>query len=327
MFSGFLVKTWVFIATISLSQAAQVIVGYRTCNEIEARPYMNAPARLTRNPVFDRSVAWQIGNGVYTSPRRGEYMPVGGAEWQVFHTPLPLFYLRFLVITAEQDDFNQLPKMWIPQRFDFKPEATIAKYVDEDGCGSESTLRFAPMRPSSANLQMLIPTTMINENPPTVQFWARAYRLSDPNAPNQVLNYNAWGSFVNNANVQKRSILARRATCPAKFRGKKAAGGSARPPSSAGSRPPSSAGSRPPSSAGSRPPSSAGSRPPSSAGSRPPSSAGSRPPSSAGSRPPSSAGSRPPSSAGSRPPSSAGSRPPASAGSKPPGSSRGTTRP
>ncbi|TLD15695.1 uncharacterized protein PgNI_01432 [Pyricularia grisea] len=246
-----------------------------------------------------------------------------------------------MVITAEESEFPHVPKIWIPERMDFKGEATISNFVENEACINECTLRFAPMRPSSTNLQMLIPTAMINDAKPVIKFYAQAYRANDANAPNQVLDYSTWTGFSNSPNVQRRSILERRVTCPATCRAKKAARASAKAPSSSGlktsspavSKPPSSAAiSRPPSSAGSRTPGSAVSKPPSSAAvSRPPSSAAvSRPPSSAAvSRPPSSAAaSRPPSSAGvSRPPSSAGSRTPGSAGSKPIGSSQGTTRP
>ncbi|TLS27523.1 hypothetical protein PpBr36_04144 [Pyricularia pennisetigena] len=322
MFTGFLVKTWVFIATISLVQAAQVIVGYRTCSELEARPYMNGPALLTRHPAFDSSDMWQLGKGIYTSPRMGEYVPVNGVQWQA--------------------EFNQVPKVWIPERMDFKGEATISNFVEGAGCMNECTLRFAPMRPASTNLQMLIPSAMLNDKKPLIAFYAQAFQVNDPNVPNEVLDYNSWSNFMNTPNVQKRSILERRTSCPAACRAKKAAAGSARPPSPAGSRPSSPAGARPPSSAGSKPPSSAGSRAPSPAGARPPSSVGSKPPSSAGSSPSSPAGTKPPSLAGPKRPSSAGpkapspaglkvpsstgSRTPASAGSKPAGSSRGTTR-
>ncbi|KAI1506454.1 hypothetical protein F5X99DRAFT_403818 [Biscogniauxia marginata] len=133
----------------------KVVIGYRSCNKIEAQALQRSVYRDTR---FDQPAArLQLGYGLYTSPSPGEYKADG--DWIV------VFYM-------DKDVFESLPKIWIPATYGgnaiWESEQAVANYIaqhtDVDPENRGQALRLAPFSTDKNKLQMLIPTHFANNH-------------------------------------------------------------------------------------------------------------------------------------------------------------------
>ncbi|KAK7045988.1 hypothetical protein VNI00_006983 [Paramarasmius palmivorus] len=116
-----------------IPKGLNVIVGFRTVTKDQADEYNKAGTPT----LSQQSLGIQLGNGVYTSPKAGDWVR-GPDDW-------------FCVIFADSDKFNSAAKAWIAAKTStgtkiWWNENEISAYIKSLGISDPSkTLRFAPM--------------------------------------------------------------------------------------------------------------------------------------------------------------------------------------
>ncbi|ESK85283.1 hypothetical protein Moror_11332 [Moniliophthora roreri MCA 2997] len=126
-----------------------IIVGYRTVSQAQAAEYNKAGTPVLNKPV----VGIQLGNGVYTSPKAGDWLGPPGS-W-------------YCIIYADSDKFNAAAKAWIPKTSGSMKlwwnENNINSYIKSLGISDPSkTLRFSPIDGDDQHYQMLIPPALLS---------------------------------------------------------------------------------------------------------------------------------------------------------------------
>ncbi|KAK7045979.1 hypothetical protein VNI00_006974 [Paramarasmius palmivorus] len=127
-----------------------IIVGYRTVSKAQAEAYNKAGTPVLPGPVM----GIQLGNGVYTSPKAGDWAGPPDS-W-------------YCVIFADSDKFNPAAKAWIPQKSStgtkiWWNENNIGTYIKSLGISDPSkTLRFSPIDGDDQHFQMLIPPALLS---------------------------------------------------------------------------------------------------------------------------------------------------------------------
>ncbi|KAI5928091.1 hypothetical protein F4810DRAFT_705983 [Camillea tinctor] len=163
-----------------------VVIGYRTCNQVEAKALQKQVSRDTR---FDRPEARaQLGYGLYTSPSPGEYME-GGGNWYV------VFYM-------DEDLFDALPKVWIPKEHNgaaiWDSEQAVADYIasipDIAAENRGQALRLATFSTNHDKLQMLIPTALANGHGGLIK--AKAAAKIDDLPEKDAIDYGKWKKVI-----------------------------------------------------------------------------------------------------------------------------------
>ncbi|KID86253.1 hypothetical protein MGU_06686 [Metarhizium guizhouense ARSEF 977] len=123
-----------------------VIIGYRTVAEAQARDYIKAKTlTLTKAPV-----GIQIGTGVYTSPAPGEW-PGGPTSW-------------YCAILADAEALANTAKAWVPSTYWFKGDGEIDSFIKAQGLDPLKTMRMSLIDGLESRQQMVIPTGLLNNN-------------------------------------------------------------------------------------------------------------------------------------------------------------------
>ncbi|KAK8915261.1 hypothetical protein MANI_016127 [Metarhizium anisopliae] len=121
-----------------------VIIGYRTVAEAQAREYIAAKTlTLTKPPV-----GIQIGTGVYTSPAPGEW-PGGPTSW-------------YCAILADAEALANTAKAWVPSTYWFKGDGEIDSFIKAQGLDPLKTMRMSLIDGLASRQQMVIPTGLLN---------------------------------------------------------------------------------------------------------------------------------------------------------------------
>ncbi|EKD21302.1 hypothetical protein MBM_00415 [Drepanopeziza brunnea f. sp. 'multigermtubi' MB_m1] len=150
---------------VNRSQAEDVLIGYRTVSEAEAL-LINANNKPFRDKAFDDVQGLnQIGNGIYLVNTNGGWK---GRKHQT------KWYCYFL---ADQERLNKTEKVWVPKSYKktgffrskttriwFEGEAVVAKYVKKIVKDANNAIRFSWLYEPDLDMEMLIPTEMVNND-------------------------------------------------------------------------------------------------------------------------------------------------------------------
>ncbi|KAK5656576.1 hypothetical protein OQA88_4555 [Cercophora sp. LCS_1] len=179
LFAAFLLEDALALAGLA-RRAQNVIIGYRTCSEEQARRY-NKQGTLTDD---GNQISTQIGMGVYTTPDAGGWK--GSQDsW-------------YCVILADSDALDRVSKVWVPETYSgnqlwYRNDA-IDSYIQNDinqTWDPAKTLRMSIMSGGPKELQLVIPPGLLNGNGGAMGIVAICEPTLD-SLPSQTVDYDNW---------------------------------------------------------------------------------------------------------------------------------------
>ncbi|PGH17863.1 hypothetical protein AJ80_04686 [Polytolypa hystricis UAMH7299] len=158
----------------------KIIIGYRTVSAEQARRYNDA-GTLTDD---GNRVGTQIGLGVYTTPKRGQW-PGPGDAW-------------YCVILADAGAIKRVAKAWVPERSGgtqlWSNNDAIDKYIKdlESSWNPATTLRMSIISGLGwDDLQLVIPPKLLNSNGGAMGIDASC-KQNVEDLPDYTVNYDDW---------------------------------------------------------------------------------------------------------------------------------------
>ncbi|KAK1991508.1 hypothetical protein LX36DRAFT_675194 [Colletotrichum falcatum] len=168
---------------------ARIVIGYRVVSQAEAAE-INKINRPFRDPNYEDTEGWsQLGNGVYTSPRPAGWIH-RERDWHC-------------AIKADEHRFAAASKAWIPYDDYYgnqmwnRGERAISDYIDNSlHLDSDKTLRLSYVAGHGLNVQMLIPTAMVNSD--ALDFYAQCFRTKEElqRYSDEVVDYDRWPNVI-----------------------------------------------------------------------------------------------------------------------------------
>lgn len=110
----------------------------------------------------------RLGEGAYIAPNLKDYKPPEGF-WRC-------------QISAHKTEFNNLPKLWVPEDKQSKPRSekdlvALNAYIHSQKKSVRGTILFSTMKPGDPGLQMVVPPAFLKDRKSTAVFDEKAFDI------------------------------------------------------------------------------------------------------------------------------------------------------